>query len=1313
MKKLIHATTLAALGLSQSMLASDLIAFWSFDTIADGYAVDDQAGNAGILLNGAQYTNEGTGRSGSGSDRAMLFGNGQHRMQVTDASFLNVTGTTNAISISFWQNLSQIRNQFTFWADSTSAPRAFSLTTPWSDNAIYWDTGGGFADGVNRISSFSAETWLSKWVHVVVVKNGDTKRIYVNGVEEVNGANTAILPSDFTDFVVGNNSTSFTEALNGTLDEIAIFSRELTPAEVTSLANGDSPTTLVGSNDTDADGLPDDWERRVAGDLITLVAGGDPDGDSVLNEDEFTGGTNPTSDDTDGDGAKDGVETRSGVWVDSDDRGTDPLRSDTDGDGISDGAETNTGTFVDEDDTGTDPHALDSDMDGFTDAAEVIFASSNPNSATSIPLRPGQLDLLAYWNFNDNSDPNATFDELKGFRGDIKPGTSISADGTGRTLIAGDRALDMGAVASAGTGVIVNQGGFLDLAGAQDQIGISYWVNLPSLQQSMALYANSPAVERAFSAHSPWSDGQAYWDTNGCCDGARQRTNIGAGFALNTWAHVVFNKNGDTKAIWVNGVKLIEKENTDDLQKTFTRFFIGTDSASLNTVGLIDDMAIYADALSDAEIASLFAGTAPNDPSLVPPNSDTDGDGMQDAYEDANGLDKLVDDRLSDLDNDSVNNITEFLNGTNPNDDDSDDDTLLDGVETNTGIWVSASETGTDPLSADSDGDKLGDEVETNTGVFVSLTDTGTDPNLADSDGDRWNDFDEINWPSNANDREDFPSIDSDQTTLLAFWDFNDNSNPVTASDCVRGFEANFFGADTAFSDDGLGRTEAAGDRAMNLGPNGGSNGAHVENARWFGLGISRDQVIENLGSSGFSGDMNVGTGTLGAVGALAGDPDTALTTAAPGNTTRAFYDPALNIDGPWSAEVWLKPATTMAPGALTCAIANGDFAAPRKGWLIYQSDSGWNFRTYYNDGLSTAVNINGNNGAPPVAGQWTHLVATWDGSVGKLYVDGVLRETSIPQTYVPGVAGGFTVGARSDGAFQWSGDVDEVAFYGSELTAAQVTEHYDNALNAAPGMTYQSLIESRSPVGYWRMDSDDPEPGADKVAISFWQKLDSISNSSSFWAASASSGGNFRGFQAHTPWGDGNNVFDTGGTAADTQRISINSGIVAGGWDHFVYQKNGPRKEVWQNGVLVLSGDSAAPMADDFFRLTIGAEYRADAASINATRGLIDDFAVFGSFLSEDEILRLAGGESAKTISGPPTPLEINSIEVTDTHLILTWNSRTGKIYSLESSLNLNDPWLEIDDNIESDGEITTLSMPHSLIPNFGAKMFFRILEF
>ena len=105
--------------------------------------------------------------------------------------------------------------------------------------------------------------------------------------------------------------------------------------------------------------------------------------------------------------------------------------------------------------------------------------------------------------------------------------------------------------------------------------------------------------------------------------------------------------------------------------------------------------------------------------------SDSDGDGLSDAEEDALGTNPNDDDSDDDglLDGAEVNDY-----GTNPLDDDSDSDNLTDSEEINT--------YGTNPLSADSDSDTLNDDVE----LFTH----NTDPNLADTDGDDVSDSDEL-----------------------------------------------------------------------------------------------------------------------------------------------------------------------------------------------------------------------------------------------------------------------------------------------------------------------------------------------------------------------------------------------------------------------------------------------------------------------------------------------------------------------------------------------------------------------------------------
>ena len=114
-----------------------------------------------------------------------------------------------------------------------------------------------------------------------------------------------------------------------------------------------------GNDDSDGDGLTDDFEAQLGTDPHKA----DTDGDGLSDGDEYLKyHTSPTDPDSDHDGLNDYDEIM--VYH------TDPNKADTDGDGLTDGAEVNIHH--------SDPLKKDTDGDGITDCDEVNIYKTNP-----------------------------------------------------------------------------------------------------------------------------------------------------------------------------------------------------------------------------------------------------------------------------------------------------------------------------------------------------------------------------------------------------------------------------------------------------------------------------------------------------------------------------------------------------------------------------------------------------------------------------------------------------------------------------------------------------------------------------------------------------------------------------------------------------------------------------------------------------------------------------------------------------------------------------------------------------------------------
>jgi hypothetical protein len=190
-------------------------------------------------------------------------------------------------------------------------------------------------------------------------------------------------------------------------------------------------------------------------------------------------------------------------------------------------------------------------------------------------------------------------------------------------------------------------------------------------------------------------------------------------------------------------------------------------------------------------------------------------------------------------------------------------------------------------------------------------------------------------------------------------------------------------------------------------------------------------------------------------------------------------YTAALNpsSSSPFSIEFWAKPVATDGDDS---PVFNRVTASPRSGWVFFQraESVGWNFRMYNGAGSGMSTNI---TGGTYTMGAWSHVVAVWDGTTAKLFVDGVdanaTSDPGVSGTYNASTSATFSVGAYDDGLASFNGLVDETAFYGTALTPAQILSHHAAASNPTPGF-YSSLIQNDGALLYLR-NAQVPEPAS------------------------------------------------------------------------------------------------------------------------------------------------------------------------------------------------------------------------------------------
>ncbi len=499
--------------------------------------------------------------------------------------------------------------------------------------------------------------------------------------------------------------------------------------------------------DTDGDSMWDGWEwdhRPTVNPTNDWDGPLDPDGDGLINSDEYSARTNPNNVDTDEDSMWDGWEWDHRPTVNPTNGWDGPL--DPDGDGLS-----NTNEYR----IGTDPGDEDTDGDEMDDGWEADYIphlsplTNDANEGVDAPDYDGMSNIREYERGTDPTNADSDGDGMPDgwedtYRDACDPTNGLDhtddwdKDGLSNLAEFQNQPVSTNPENPDTDGDGVNDGD--EVANGSDPTNPDSF--LSTISGALSYSGMQTGTYYAVATQTPSPTGRVYRTAGMTNAGSYQISNVA--ILTNYLVHAFLDSNANaSQDVWeatgtyeTNGVPALVY---------LTNHFVGADiTLTDNATNDFDG-----DGLPDLDEVYLH-GT---DPLLA----DTDGDSMPDGWEVTytNACDPLD---PTDASNPSINwradyepdglvNSNEFIYNTNPESSDTDGDGLFDQAEVDIH--------NTKPDIADTDGDGLNDGEEIG---IPPGTGTNTDANDPDSDGDGTNDGDEVNAGTDPLDPASFPA---------------------------------------------------------------------------------------------------------------------------------------------------------------------------------------------------------------------------------------------------------------------------------------------------------------------------------------------------------------------------------------------------------------------------------------------------------------------------------------------------------------------------------------------------------------------------
>ena len=207
---------------------------WLSPTVANNVSpFDDQSGNGN---NGTNNGSTVVSDSASGGSYAYSFG-GTRYIRVPKANFAFLA-ETNSFSQSVWVKSNATGQRAFIGGNADNAGKGTTLSQEATGYLRAFRAKGGGAYSPNTTSSTAVPA--SQWTHFAWVVDNTTSTLYMNGVQvfQETGTFVTITGPLTNDVLLGcyESGTALYAFLDGLIDDVRIFDRAITQAEITHLA---------------------------------------------------------------------------------------------------------------------------------------------------------------------------------------------------------------------------------------------------------------------------------------------------------------------------------------------------------------------------------------------------------------------------------------------------------------------------------------------------------------------------------------------------------------------------------------------------------------------------------------------------------------------------------------------------------------------------------------------------------------------------------------------------------------------------------------------------------------------------------------------------------------------------------------------------------------------------------------------------------------------------------------------------------------------------------------------------------------------